>query len=425
MLKAADDGSLLKFLETGASSSSHGSDQDERNDYIDDAAQLPDTQTVQAVGSPPSRREYSAFGTVKLTDGHVGVAGSLEMPTVLEFEGHDERLFVWRYRRAWCVKPGKPRQPADAATAPPLLGGAKKPPAVPKPEEFKPPVLQEWRSVATLHANACLKSLAPRLRSNCPASGKPFKPDFIEKTVELGRTMEEPKSGWKPAGIAGLGETGPAWGSWAPPWGQQPAQQPARSQSLPALRKGGAGVVSRRQTKVTTKELGFNNDQSEKPETEFRFVARAMAQSTARPKEPVSLESAMKERRRLEEWRPPEDRKPVLPSAIGDLIGYGDVLFEPPSDEATSSAQVSTMTGGMDSRSGLHDSSVETFATVYLPELPKAKAVKSISQASTPPLRNISRMAAEKEAARSIARSATRLQHVISPVKASIEHMLL
>jgi len=384
---------------------------------------------------------------VKLTNGHIGIAGSTEMPTVMEFEGHDARLFVWRYRKAWCVKKAKPRTPPDAAKAPRLLGAAKIPGAnATATGDWNEPELQRWRGLADFFHDACLKQGLPRSRACSPTKGKAPPSTFVEKTVELGRKMQEPRapqaaaaSGWRPAGVAAAwGTAGPAWGSWGPAWGKQP-----RSLSLPTLRSSPSGKARRKRATVTTKEIPSSPKKSPdaKPiEKEFRFVARAMNDDTAKPAAPVSLESAMAARQK-NPWRKP---KPALPTAISDLIGFGDVLFEPPGDECSTMA--STMSAPTlsweDSRSNLRDGSRSLLGensidflresscdTVHLPDiLPKAKPVKHTTQASpssTAPARNETRAAAEKRAGRELVQASWRVQYTLSPVKVSIGHMLL
>jgi hypothetical protein len=385
---------------------------------------------------------------VKLKNGHIGIAGSTEMPTVLEFEGLNERLFVWRYKKAWCVKKRRAVTPPDVSTAPRLLGNARIP-VVDTNGEWTEPELKQWRGVPEFYQDACIKAGQPRCRARSPAQGKRSQPTFNEKTVEMGRKMQEPNAGWRPAGNdAAWGEAGPAWGSWSPPWGKQPL---TRSISLPSLRYGPPGQAKRNKTVVKMKELGAKKADADK---EFRFVARAMNEPTAKVEAPMSLECAMEARKHWGEWK---NTKPKLPQAISDLIGYGDILFESPADDCSTMA--STMSAPMaswedsrsalrddsrsmlrddsrsnlrddsrsnlrdDSLSFLHDSSCDTF---HLPDIsPKAKFARTASQtaATTAAPKAETRAAAEKRANRELVQASWKLQHKLSPVRVSIEHM--
>jgi len=363
---------------------------------------------------------------VNVKNGHLGIAGSTEMPTVLEFPGMDERLFVWRYKNAWCLKKSKPLPPPDQATAPKLLGNAKIP-TWNMTGEWTEPELQEWRGIASFYADACLKAPQVRSRACAPAQGKVAPPTFVEKTAEMARKMQEPQSpvGWRPAGIdAAWGDSQPAWGSWAPAWGKKPL---THSVSLPALRRGSPG--KRKKLLVTTKEIGTKTAaDSEKPDKEFRFVAHAMSSPVLRPEAPPSLECTLKNRKHNSGWK---NRKADLPQAISDLIGYGDILFEPPSPGDDLSTMASTMSAPTlsweDSRSALRDDSMSflqemSVDTVQLPDIsPKAKAAKA--PAASAPAQNETRAAAEKRVNRELVQASWKLQHQLSPVKVSIGHM--
>lgn len=274
----------------------------------------------------------------------------------------------------------------------------------------------------------------------------PQSPTFKEKTVEIGRKMQEPQDGWRPAGLdAAWGDSEPAWGSWGAPWGKKPV---ARSLSLPTLRRGPPEERPKRQ-RIITKEvstakpitLGFAKPKDlRQSDKEFRFVANAMNEDVLKPEAPVSLEDAIENRKKHEEW---EFKKPKLPVGISDLLGYGDILFEPPlpDDQSThmaSTSSVPTVSGPTitweDSRSNLRDDSRSNLAdvscdTIRLPDLmPKASSSKTSTQAAPasphPALvRHETRAQAEKRANRALVQASWKLQHTISPVKVSIEHM--
>lgn len=389
---------------------------------------------------------------VNLINGHKAVAGSSEMPIVLEFAGQEERIFVWRFKKAWCVKKRRPAPSPDQATAPPLLGGAKVPPDMTNPV-FVQPEVQTWRNVSIFHADACLKQTVPRSRSYAPNLGKPKVPNFNEKTVEVGRKMLEPQAGWKPAGVKAIGsETGGELPSapWGVPWGKKELKQ---SLSLPTLRRANADKIKKFGAVVTTKELA---DLAKEPPTsmfpkppdkEFRFVAEAMNEPTGGPPEkpppmstypdrPPPLELSMRKRRNFE-WK---HSRPELPKAISDLIGYGDILFEPPNDDdstlASSSMVYASTMSYDDSRSALRDNSRSvmrdesidflndaSYASTQLPDImPKAKSkIKSLQSPSTTwhlPKKETAAEAKRRES-RELVQITWKLQHSISPVKVS------
>lgn len=370
---------------------------------------------------------------VKIKSGHLGIAGSTEFPTVLEFPGQEERLFVWRYKHAWCVKKAKPRPAPDQATAPGLLGNAKIP-TWNTTGEWHEPELQEHRGVPDFYADACLKAPQPRFRASSPTQGKISPPNFVEKTVELGRKMQEPQAGWRPAGVAAAwGDSGPSWGSWGPSWGKQPL---THSLSLPTLRRGApGGKGKRKKLLVTTKELSTlpkkPAEGAAPPDKEFRFVASAMNENVYKLEAPVSLEETMKARKHRM-WK---TSKADLPQDVRDLIGYGDILFEPPRLGDDLSTMASTMSvptlSWEDSRSALRDDSMSflhdvSVETVQLPDIsPKKMASRAAKpSAASAPARNETRAAAEKRANRELVQASWKLQHTLSPVKVSIAHML-
>merc|ERR1712178_354575 len=153
-----------------------------------------------------------------------------------------------------------------------------------------------------------------------------------------------------------------------------------------------------------------------------------------KPEPPVSLEETMKARKHRE-WK---TSKADLPREIRDLIGYGDILFEPPGPGDDLSTMASTMSvptiSWEDSRSALRDDSMSflhdvSVDTVQLPEIsPKAKASKAVKpvkpSAASAPARNETRAAAEKRANRELVQASWKLQHTLSTVKVSIAHML-
>lgn len=279
-----------------------------------------------------------------------------------------------------------------------------------------------------------MKASPPRTVSRSPAWGKPSKPNFTEKTAELGRTMQEPRGGWRPAGNAVLGDSGPAWGSWAPPWGQKPL---AHSLSLPTLRSGPSDKAKRKTVIVKTRELDAKAKKSLDASKELGFVVREMNLPCRKPEPTMSLEEAMEARKNFG-WK---DTKPVLPKAIAALIGYGDVLFEQPTDDDRStmasthgmSWQDSRFSLGDDSRSAMRDDSISlNYDSTSLKQestdflLPKAKNVNSTSQVldTVAAPKNETRIAALRRENRELVQASWRLQHKLSPVKVSIEHML-